>query len=205
MKLKNKKGFTLIELMIVVAIIGILAAVAIPAFLNYIKRSKTSEATAILKSITEGQVNFYNRPRVVNGSEEPACFVSLGRSFAANPTSNKTNWAIEPGSGPGQSDSWNAVGAATSSATYYQYGTTDDISGDPAPVSADGDISNGKGTCATPVATNGVEPANGDTVVHAVAIGNLDGNEVYSRFSRQLTVPNGIPTAGLVEITNELE
>ena len=58
-KLRSKKGFTLIELMIVVAIIGILAAIAIPNFLKFQAKSKQSEAKSNLGAIFTGEVAYY--------------------------------------------------------------------------------------------------------------------------------------------------
>ncbi|MBO6849468.1 MAG: pilin [Marinobacter sp.] len=56
---KAQKGFTLIELMIVVAIIGILAAVAIPAYQDYIARSQASEGATLLGGLKTPVAEYY--------------------------------------------------------------------------------------------------------------------------------------------------
>jgi len=70
---KAQQGFTLIELMIVVAIIGILASIAIPAYSDYVKRGKAAEATSTLANLRVQIEQYYQDNRTYVG-------------FACNPT-----------------------------------------------------------------------------------------------------------------------
>ncbi len=65
------KGFTLIELMIVVAIIGILAAVAVPSFIRYIHKAKTAEAYQQLEKIYNAARIYYNDQRSAKRQVQP--------------------------------------------------------------------------------------------------------------------------------------
>ena len=58
-KKKRQFGFTLIELMIVVAIIGILAAIAIPQFLIFSGKAKRAEAVLVLRSIHSAETTYF--------------------------------------------------------------------------------------------------------------------------------------------------
>jgi len=63
-KVQNSKGFTLIELMIVVAIIGILAAIAIPQFTKYRARAQNTQALSDVRNVKTDLEGFYAENQV---------------------------------------------------------------------------------------------------------------------------------------------
>jgi type IV pilus assembly protein PilE len=66
--MRSAKGFTLIELMITVAIVAILAAVAIPSYTDYITRSKIQEATSTLLSMRTKMEQYFQDQRTFVGA-----------------------------------------------------------------------------------------------------------------------------------------
>lgn len=95
--MKNvQKGFTLIELMIVVAIIGILAAVALPAYQDYTKRSHVSEGLALAGGAKTAVTEYYSSNGVW-----PANNAEAGVATAASITGNAVR-SVAVGNANGQ-------------------------------------------------------------------------------------------------------
>jgi type IV pilus assembly protein PilA len=147
----NQKGFTLIELMIVVAIIGILAAIAIPNFLNYQLKSKTAEAKTNIGAIKTSQEAFKAEHDFYATCVENPALATVGPA--------KQSWTA---AAPAAGDGWLEIGFAPSGDVYYSYevaigGTTNTVAiqgiaigscGDAMSIGAagnlDGDATNGE-------------------------------------------------------------
>jgi type IV pilus assembly protein PilA len=178
MQIRNRKGFTLIELMIVVAILGILAAVAIPAFLKYIKRSKTSEATMQIRKMFDSSVTYFSNDWAdSSGNQLSHQFPGTGTVTGPTPVlanigSNKTT---TPESTWATNSVWVALNFAVSDPHYYAY-------------------------------QYNTEGVGSNAAFTATAFGDLDGDEIFSTFVRFGTVDNmEVKGSAGMYIANELE
>jgi type IV pilus assembly protein PilA len=173
-QLKSKKGFTLIELMIVVAIIGILAAIAIPNFLTYQLKSRQSEAKVNLGAIKTSLIAFQAERGCYLGIASPA--LGVAAPLAGTKTTGVT-WPsalLYPPSAAGTvfcqgvapvfTGTFTDIGFVASGVTNFRYATGGSQVVAPIPA------------CASPaVVATGVALA-GDTGVNASATSNLDGD-----------------------------
>ncbi|MDP8261076.1 MAG: prepilin-type N-terminal cleavage/methylation domain-containing protein [Candidatus Kappaea frigidicola] len=122
--MKRRRGFTLIEMMIVVAIIALLATIAIPNYINFQLRAKTSEAKSSLGAIRTCEEAY---------KAENDVYLACGANPATVPAGVKATWVST-------SAGWTDIGFEPKGLIYYQYAVTVADGGTTFAATATGDL-----------------------------------------------------------------
>lgn len=173
---KKSKGFTLIELMIVVAIIAILAAIAIPQYRKFQLKSKTSEAKTNLGAIRTCEEAY---------SAEHDVYLTVANTPTSIPGSTAVAWPTTAGTGG--VDYFDSLGFRPAGNVYYMYGVEGYTTGN---TPSESDVSSASGSNGT----NAVEDGNADILIYAK--GDLDGDSSNSAYGCTDENPKIVGPAG---------
>lgn len=154
MRRRARAGFTLIELMVTVSIMGILTATAIPSFAGMVARSKTAEVTGNLNSMFKLSAAYYASERAQQGHDASVsgfCTVDDAGPVPTSPSPQKQVFGVDP--------NFKSLGFTLADLTYFSYGLA---------------VKGGLGSC--------VNVPNTTDLYTFYANGDLDGDGVMSTF-----------------------